>query len=139
MIILDTNIVSEVMRETQDERVSRWLKNQKTLNLAVTTITIAEIERGLKRLPAGRRRKGLESSFQNFITLGFEGRVLAFDKMAADLYGEICAKREKKGYAVDPVDLMIVAIAKNAGASIATRNTDDFVHCGVKLVNPWKI
>lgn len=137
MIILDTNVVSEVMRETPDERVSRWVTRQKTLHLAITAITVAEIQRGLMRLPAGKRRKRLEASFESFIDRGFEGRVLPFDQDAAFLYGHVCALRERKRLAADPVDLMIAAIARNADATLATRNVADFEHCGIRLLNPW--
>ena len=138
MIVLDTKVISEVMREAPEERVSQWLARQKALHLAVTTITIAEIQRGLQRLPTGKRRQRLESSFEEFIAQGFDGRVLAFDEAAASIYGEVCAMREKKGLAADPVDLMIAAITKNAGASLATRNVRDFEHGGIKLINPWE-
>jgi len=138
MIILDTNVISEAMRESPEERVAQWLARQKILHLAITTITIAEIQRGLKRLPAGKRRNRLEASFEAFIDQGFEGRVLAFDEASASIYGEVCAMREKKGLTADPVDLMIAAITKNAGARLATRNIKDFEHCGIKLINPWE-
>jgi predicted nucleic acid-binding protein len=138
MIILDTNVISEMMRETPDERVVLWLGRQKSLHLAVTTITIAEIQRGLKRLPAGKRRKQLETSFADFIARGFQGRVLPFDEPAARIYGDACAQREAKGLHADALDLMIAAIAKGADASLATRNTVDFEHCGIKLINPWQ-
>lgn len=80
MIVLDTNVISEIMRETPDERVMAWLGRQKTLHLAVTTLTLAEIQRGLKRLPAGARRRKLEANFAEFIARGFEGRILSFDE-----------------------------------------------------------
>lgn len=76
MILLDTNVISEMMREVPDGRVAAWLGRQKSLHLAVTTITIAEIQRGLKRLPAGKRRKTLEANFADFISRGFQGRVI---------------------------------------------------------------
>lgn len=138
MILLDTNVVSEMMRDQPDGRVAAWMGRQKSLHLAVSTITVAEIQRGLRRLPAGKRRKILEASFAEFIARGFEGRVLAFDEAAARIYGDVCALREAKGLHADPVDLMIAAIAKAADASIATRNTGDFEHCGIKLINPWR-
>lgn len=138
MILLDTNVISEMMREVPDGRVVAWLGRQKSLHLAVTTITIAEIQRGLKRLPAGKRRKTLEANFADFISRGFQGRVIPFDEPAARLYGDVCALRESKGLHADALDLMIAAIAKAADASLATRNTGDFEHCGIKLINPWK-
>lgn len=138
MILLDTNVISEMMRDEPDVRAAAWMGRQKSLHLTVSTITLAEIQRGLKRLPAGKRRKVLEASFAEFISRGFEGRVLAFDEPAARIYGDLCALRESKGLHADPVDLMIAATAKAADASIATRNTGDFEHCGIKLINPWR-
>ena len=138
MILLDTNVISEMMRDEPDGRVAAWMKRQKSLHLAVSTITLAEIQRGLKRLPAGKRRKALEAGFAEFIARGFAGRVLAFDEAAARIHGDVCALRESKGLPTDPVDLMIAATAKTADASIATRNTGDFEHCGIKLINPWR-
>jgi len=137
MIILDTNVVSELMRPEPDSNVQTWVMSQKVINLSVTAITIAEIQRGLKRLPGGKRRNRLESHFMAFITAGFEGRILAFDEPAASIYGELAVKRESKGFHVDAVDLMIAAIAKNTNAAIATRNTGDFEGCGIKIINPW--
>lgn len=138
MIILDTNVISEVMREAPDKRVVSWLGRQKSLHLAVTTITIAEIQRGLKRLPARKRRKQLEANFAEFIARGFQGRVLPFDEPAARVYGDVCALREAKGLHADALDLMIASIAKGADASLATRNTGDFEQCAIKLINPWE-
>lgn len=138
MIVLDTNVVSELMRERPDERVVAWLGRQKSLHLAVTAITLAEIQRGLKRLPAGARRRKLEANFTEFIARGFESRILPFDEMAARIYGDVCALRESKGLHADPLDLMIAAVAKGADASLATRNTGDFDQCGIKLINPWE-
>lgn len=138
MILLDTNVISEMMRDEPDGRVAAWMGSQKSLHLTVSTITLAEIQRGLKRLPVGKRRKVLEASFAEFIARGFEGRVLAFDEAAARIYGDVCAQRESKGLHADPVDLMIAATAKASDAGIATRNTADFEHCGIKLINPWR-
>ncbi len=138
MVILDTNVVSELMRTEPDENVSKWITKRKTISLAVTAITLAEIHRGLARLPKGKRRTNLESRFMAFIRDGFYERVLPFDEYAAETYGGIAAGREAKGLHCDAVDLMIAAIAANFDAIIATRNTGDFVDCGIKLVNPWE-
>lgn len=105
---------------------------------AFTTITLVEFQRGLKRLPLGKQRRSLERKFEQFIEQGFEGRILPFDEASAFLYGDLCAKRERKGLQADPVDLMITAITHNAGASLATRNIRDFEHCGVKSIIPWQ-
>ncbi len=137
MIILDTNVISELMREKPHENVKAWIAAHKPANLSLTTIVIAEIQRGLVRLPKGRRRKTLESNFSTFITDAFSDRIFSFDEEAAYIYGGIAAKREKEGFSTDTVDLMIAAIVKSQNASIATRNTTDFEGCGIKIINPW--
>jgi len=137
ILILDTNVVSELMRVAPDRQVRAWIAAQKSTDLALSAITIAEIQRGLARLPKGKRRKNLEANFLTFVTEAFAGRVFPFDEAAALIYGEIAAGREKNGYAIDAVDLMIAAVAKIQNASIATRNTNDFEGCGIALINPW--
>lgn len=125
------------MRSAPDAHVRRWIGSQKPTNLALSTITLAEIQRGLARLPQGKRRKRLEEDFSTFVTEAFGGRIFPFDEAAARIYGELAAKREKKGLHSDAVDLMIAAIAKRQNASIATRNTNDFEGCGITLIHPW--
>jgi hypothetical protein len=137
MKILDTNVISELMREVPDEKVYKWLEGQAIESLGVSVITLAEIHRGLERLPEGRRRFDLERRFADFIGRGFSGRIFAFDEKAASCYGKIAARREAAGLHVDAVDMMIAAIAEIAGAALITRNTGDFEGCGVKLINPW--
>ncbi len=138
MRILDTNVVSELMRKAPDAKVSRWVEAQPVESLGVSVITLAEIGRGLKRLPVGRRRDELENRFSEFIEKGFRGRVFAFDESAASHYGGIAAGREAAGLHVDAVDLMIAAIAKDIGAAVVTRNTGDFESCGIEVINPWE-
>jgi predicted nucleic acid-binding protein len=137
MIILDTNVISEFMREKPDIKVKAWLDRQKPIHLFITTITVAEIKRGLARMPVGKRRAYLEAAFNDFMAEAFTGRVYPFDKDAADLYGDIAACGEKSGFHVDAVYLMIAAIAKNQRTQIATRNTKEFKGCGIELINPW--
>ena len=139
MIVLDTNIVSELMREQPSPSVAEWIQSFDPNQFTITSITIAEIMRGLARMPEGKRRRKLKQSFDGFIHDAFSSKILAFDEQAAFLYGEISASREKKGLSVDPVDLMITAIAKYHNATIATRNVRDFEACGIKLINPWKL
>ncbi len=138
MRILDTNVISELMRKAPDAKVSRWVEAQAVESLGVSVITLAEIGRGLQRLPMGRRRDELESRFSEFIEKGFRGRVFAFDENAASRYGGIAAGREAAGLHVDAVDLMIAAIAKDIGAAVVTRNTGDFEGCGIEVINPWE-
>lgn len=138
MIVLDTNVISEAMRDAPDSRVNAWLEKQKLLNLAISTITIADIQRGLRRLPAGRRRCDLEQRFRDFVGRGFGGRILPFDEDSATLYGDLCRLREAEGLHADSIDMMIAAVARNADAALATRNIADFESCGLRLINPWQ-
>jgi len=137
MIILDTNVISELMKTAPDPSVSAWIGKQKPTNLAITAIAIAEIQRGISLLPKGKRRKNLDVDFKDFIERAFVGRILPFDEDAAYLYGQIASERAQKGFNVDAVDLMIAAIVKNYNASIATRNVKDFKDCGIDIINPW--
>ena len=138
MIILDTNVISALMREAPDSSVKAWISRQKSIYLGSTTVTIAEIQRGLARLLVGKRRSQLTASFANFVAEAFSGRIYTFDEDAAWLYGDIAAKCESEGINTDAVDLMIAVIAKSHNAAIATRNTKDFVGCGIEIINPWK-
>lgn len=138
MIILDTNVISELMREEPHIKVKEWVAAHKPTDLSLTTIAIAEIQRGLSRLPKGKRRNTLKNNFSTFVTEAFSGRIYSFDEEAAYIYGDIAAKREKDGFNTDAVDLMIAAIVKSQNASIATRNTKDFEGCGIKIINPWE-
>jgi len=137
MTIVDTNVVSEVMKQRPDEGVLTWLGANPLDNMAITAVTLAEIHYGLCRLPHGRRRRDLERSFRAFVDQGFAGRVLHFDAAAAEIYGDIVAQRERIGRPMDAFDAMIAAIARVHRANLATRNVDDFDYCGVELVNPW--
>jgi len=138
MIILDTNVISELMKEQPDLQVKQWIGAQKPQDLALTAIAIAEITRGLFRLPKGKRRDILEQNFTAFVHDAFGGRIFPFDEEAALLYGGLSATREQAGMKADPVDLMIASIAKNHNASIATRNIKDFTGCEITLINPWE-
>ncbi len=138
MIVLDTNVISELMRAYPEPKVFKWIEAQKPTNLAITAIGIAEIQRGILRLPKGKKRETLHGNFLAFIEDAFRGRVLPFDETSAYLYGEIAADKEKSGFNTDAVDLMIAAICKNYNADLATRNVKDFKDCDIKIINPWK-
>lgn len=137
MILLDTNVISEFMKKKSDPHVDAWARRQPVNVLAVSAISVAEINRGIARLPAGKRRTGLAKRFEAFMEAVFDGRVLPFDEGAARLYGTIASSRENSGLHVDAVDLMIAATARLHNATIATRNIGDFAGCGLRLVDPW--
>jgi toxin FitB len=137
VIILDTNVTSELMRAQPQPAVTSWLAAQSATELFSTAVTVAEISYGLERLPRGRRRRSLEQSYQSLF-VGMADHILPFDVEAALLYGPLVAAKERVGIAMDPMDAQIACIAACRGAMIATRNERDFADCGVQLVNPWR-
>ncbi len=138
MIVLDTNVLSELMLPKPEPRVLDWLGKQPLKNLATTTINIAELKHGMARLPAGRRRGELERKFAGLAARGLASRVFDFDLPAADVFGDILAARERAGRRLEGFDGMIAAIALSRGLAIATRNIADFDGCGVEVINPWE-
>lgn len=137
MIILDTDVISELMRRERHPSVRAWLRAQSVEALATTTITLAEIGYGLARFPDGRRRFELEASFQMLVTRGLGRRVFDFDIRAAQVYGKVVAARDAAGRPFRGFDGLIAAIATSRKAELATRNIVHFEDCGVPLVNPW--
>ena len=137
MILIDTNVVSEIMKVAPSRTVVKWLNNQKSSSLYVSTVTIGEIEYGLRILPAGKRRLQLKERFQRFVSLAFAQRVLAYDEAAARTYGEVMGLRKEIGRPMSVPDGQIAAIARSNGLTVATRNTGDFEDCGVELIDPF--
>ena len=137
MIVLDTNVLSELMRPAPSERVVRWVAGQPTTSLYTTSITQAEILHGIMLLPSGRRRSALESAAGAMFSEDFGGRVLPFGSEAALTYARIAVQRRRAGRPISHFDAQIAAIARSAGAAIATRNVADYDACGVEIINPW--
>ena len=137
MIILDTNVVSEVMRLTPAPEVLNWLAAQPAARLFTTTITQAEIFYGIELLPKSKRRLALQSAAQAMFEEDFAGRILPFDSDAANMFPHIASSRRIAGRPITQWDAQIAAIARSRGAALATRNTSDFEHCGITLMNPW--
>ena len=137
MILLDTNVISELMRPEPEPRVLRWLSAQSLERIHLAALTVAEIRRGLALLPPGARRQSLEQSFDRFLELGFSRRILPFSEASAAVYAPICARRVQAGLGIDELDILLAAIATEHSASIATRNTGDFDRTGVSIINPW--
>ncbi|WP_374426326.1 type II toxin-antitoxin system VapC family toxin [Paracoccus sp. (in: a-proteobacteria)] len=138
MIILDTNVVSELLRPAPEKRVVDWLGSFDGRGIYLTTITEAELRLGVAILPAGKRRDGLAEMIDQIIREDFADRILPFDSPAAIAFAAIGASRRAKGRPIAHADCQIAAIAQAAGAKVATRNTPDFADCGIKLINPWK-
>jgi predicted nucleic acid-binding protein len=139
MILLDTNVVSELMKLEPDSRVVRWVASHDALDLGTTAVTEAEIFHGVRLLPAGRRRAALEAAASTMFDLDFQGRVVPFGSHAAREYAAIAAARTRAGRPISQFDAQIAAIARSVRATIATRNTADYDSCGVPVVNPWTV
>jgi predicted nucleic acid-binding protein len=125
------------MKVAPSETVVKWFNNQKSSSLYVSTVTIGEIEYGLRILPASKRRLQLNERFERFISLAFAQRVLAYDEAAARTYGKVMGHRKEVGRPMSVPDGQIAAIARSIGLMVATRNTSDFEECGVELINPF--
>ena len=137
MLVLDTNVISELMRQRPDPHVLDWLDAQAGSSLFTTSITEAEVRTGVAMLPAGRRRTGLAVAADQLFEM-FGDRVLPFDSPAARAYAVLVARRRAAGRPVAQADGQIAAIARSRNATVVTRNVEHFEGTGVDLVNPWR-
>lgn len=138
MIILDTNVLSALMRQVPDLPVIAWLDRQPAESVWITSITLFEARLGLALLPKGRRRQALESSFDRLLAEELEDRVLDFDSAAATEAASLAAERQKAGRPVDMRDTQIAGIALARRATLATRNLRHFRDLKVPVVDPWQ-
>ena len=137
MIVLDTNVLSALMRTKPEPVVVESLDRQPADSVWLTSITVFEARFGLALLPKGRRRTGLERAFDRVLTEDLSGRVLTFDEMAAATAAQLAADRQRAGRVVDLRDTLIAGIAQARRATIATRNTRHFDGLDVPVVDPW--
>lgn len=137
MIVLDTNVVSELMRATPEPAVLAWLQQTSSTGLYTTAVTVAEIRYGIARLPDGWRRQTLHQA-ANEIFAAFPRQVLPFDLAAATAYADVVADREKGGNPISGFDAQIAAICRSQAATLATRNTKDFTDTGISIIDPWQ-
>ena len=137
MIVLDTNVVSAMMRLHLEPIVEAWLGQQSRARLHLTTPVIFEIRFGIERLPAGRRRRELEAAQAELLTSTFRYQIIDLEPEAADAAGLIHARQIGRGRNVEITDSLIAGIATILGATIATRDVDDFAGLGIDVVNPW--
>jgi predicted nucleic acid-binding protein len=137
VIVLDTNVLSELMKPIPASEVLRWMASQPASKLFLTSVTQAEILYGIELLAKGRRRMALESAIKAILEEDFAGRILPFDGDAAFVFPQIVAARRDLGSPITQWDAQIAAIARSRGAALATRNTSDFEHCGISVLNPW--
>jgi hypothetical protein len=136
LILLDTNVLSALMRRRPPDAVVAWLDGQPASSIWTTAVTVFEIEYGLRRLPEGKRRSTLEAAFRSVLTEEFGGRILSFDADAAQFAGAISAELEAAGRPVEIRDVQIAGIARARKAVVATRNIKHFQHA-CRTVDPW--
>jgi predicted nucleic acid-binding protein len=137
MIVLDTNVLSELLRPSPDPRVMAWLDEQPRASVFTSAVTQGEILYGIRLIPEGQRRKKLWEAAVAIFVEDFSGRVLSFDGDAANNYADIGASRRAAGRPISQFDAVIAAIARSRGAILATRNANDFEGCDIVVVNPW--
>lgn len=137
MIILDTNVVSEVMGRVSNEAVVTWLDRQVEASIWLTSVTVFEIRTGIEHLRPGRRRTALANDFEQLLESVVEGRVIAFDTKAARAAASLMADRQRAGRPGDLRDTMIAGIVIVAAATLATRNVRHFADLAVPVINPW--
>ena len=139
MIILDTNILSALMRTRPEAAVVSWLDRQPAESVWITSITLFETRFGVALLPAGKRRRNLEAAFAQLLKEDLENRVLDFDSAAAAEAASLAATRQKAGRAVDMRDTQIAGIALARRATLATRNVRHFADLNVQVIDPWDV
>ena len=136
-LLLDTNVVSELIRKSPNPAVATWVSGHPLDNLFFSAVSEAELRYGAAILPAGRRRDKLFFEIEAMLRDAFEDRVLPFDSDAARAYGSIAAVRRSAGRPVAPADCQIAAIAASRRMAVATRNVRDFEGMGIAIVDPW--
>jgi predicted nucleic acid-binding protein len=139
MIVLDTNVISELTRQAPEPGVMSWIDSLAAADFATTAITAAEMLYGVARLPTGRRKTKLVAAVDGLLSDDFRGRVLSFNEPAARRYADIVTARERLGRPIGVADAQIAAICRTIGATLATRNTEDFSGTGIELINPWTL
>jgi predicted nucleic acid-binding protein len=137
MMLLDTNVVSEIWRDSPNPRVVSWLDSQPEQQLFICTPVVAELRYGIDRLPDGGRKDRFRSAFETLCTSGYRGRVLSFDLDSAIWFGHLRADRDRIGRPIEPIDGMIAAIALANRMALVTRNVQDFSDIGLDLINPF--
>lgn len=139
MIVLDTNVISELWKVEPDSNVLAWIDAQTVETLYLSAITVAEIRFGLATMPEGKRRMIYQDRLEREVLPAFAGRVLSFDLDASRAYAELMARAREAGKAIGKADGYIAAIARARGLMVATRDTSPFASAGLKVINPWDI
>ena len=137
MVVLDTNVLSELMRPAPDPVIASWVAGRATSSLHLTAVSEAELRFGVAIMPPGKRRSGLAEGLERMLRTGFADRVLPFDSAAACAYAEIAAARRAMGRPIPEADCQIAAIARSRDMVVATRNVRDFADAGIEVIDPW--
>lgn len=135
--LLDTCVLSELVKSTPDTHVIRWLEGRKSHELHISAMTWGELQRGVKKLPESKRKTELTLWLQQ-LQVGFEDRILAFDHNASENWANLTVQAEARGKVIAAFDSIIAATARAHECKLVTRNTRDFVHTGIEVINPWK-
>lgn len=136
--LLDTNVVSELMRARPEQRVLDWVAAHMPAELYLSAITLGELIRGIAKLPAGRRRSTLRRWLDADLRREFEGRIMAFDQSTATIWGDLMGEADRRGRPRAAIDAQIAATARQHDLTLATRNTAEFDGLDLRLVNPWR-
>jgi toxin FitB len=139
VILLDTNVLSELIRREPDAKVVGWVDSLDSTTVSTTAVTVAELLYGVARLPLGRRRQQLGDAIDALIGQDLGGRVEPFDAPAAARYAEVLSDRDRAGRPMSVADAQIAAICHRLEATLATRNIDDFEGVGIDLIDPWQM
>ncbi len=137
MLVVDTNVLSELMRPMPNATIASWIAERATSSLHLTAVSEAELRFGLAIMSPGRRRDGLAEGLERMLRTGFADRVLPFDSAAASAYAEIAASRRSMGRPMPEADCQIAAIAHSRGMAVVTRNVRDFADSGIDVIDPW--
>lgn len=138
MIILDTNVISEPLRQRPHLRVVEWMDQQNVETLYLTAITVGELRYGLAVLPDGKRRTVLRERLETEVLALFKGRILSYDLAASEAYGVLMARAKGRGLSIGTADGNIAAIAKSNVMKVATRDASPFIASDVEVINPWQ-
>jgi toxin FitB len=139
MILLDTNVVSEPMRQRPDRQVQDWLDDQAIETLYLSTISLAELLLGIESLPTGRRRRALAAALGEQIASLFEGRIIPFDVTAAEAYAKVVTHARRQGYEISVTDGQTAAVAASHNLKVASRDETPFQAAGLEVINPWTL
>ena len=137
-VLLDTNVLSELIRRTREPAVANWVASLPLEDLFFSTVGEAELRYGAALLPPGRRRQTLLANIEGMLHEAFGERVIPFDRAAARAYADIAATRRLVGRPVAPADCQVAAIARSRDMAVATRNVRDFEDVGVEVIDPWQ-